>query len=153
ALQDRVRAPGVGGVRRLELDRRSADLLLQRLRRALGDDAAVVDDPDAVGELVGLLEVLGREEDGDALVLRKPAHLVPEGGAALDVQAGRRLVEEEDARAVDERQGEVEPALHAAGVALDAAVARLGQADTLEQLVRALAPALARERLQRGLQT
>ena len=34
--------------------------------RALGDDLAVVDDPDAVGEDVRLLEVLGRQEDGDA---------------------------------------------------------------------------------------
>ena len=49
-----------------------ADLGLERVRRALGDDPAAVDDPDAVGELVGLLEVLGGEEDGRALVVERP---------------------------------------------------------------------------------
>src|SRR5256885_10500127 len=41
-------------------------------RRALGDDVAVVDDPDAVGEDVGLLEVLRGQEDGHAFLLRQP---------------------------------------------------------------------------------
>ena len=146
--EDRVRALGVGRIGGLDLDGRPADLRLQRIGRALGDDAAVVDDPDAVGEDVGLLEVLRGQEDGHALVLREPAHLLPERGAALDVEAGRRLVEEEDARVVHEREREVEPALHPARVALHLAVGRLGQADALEQLVgargggsRAAAPA------------
>ena len=38
------------------------------------------------------------------------------------IEAGRRLVEEQHLGLVHERGGEVEPALHAAGVALDAAV-------------------------------
>ena len=50
---------------------------LQLVGRALGDDAAVVDDPDAVGELVGLLEVLRGEEDGHAELAVEPPHLVP----------------------------------------------------------------------------
>ena len=53
---------------------------------------------------------------------------------------------------VDEREREVEPALHAARVALDLAVGRLGEADALEQLVGAPAAARARQRLQRRLQ-
>ena len=40
-----------------------ADAALQVVGRALGDDAAAVDDADAVRELVGLFEVLRREED------------------------------------------------------------------------------------------
>ena len=39
----------------LQLDVGVADLGLQRLWRALGDDPAAVDDADVVGELVGLL--------------------------------------------------------------------------------------------------
>ena len=58
----------VGRVARHRLDRRPADLRLQLRRRPLGDDRAVVDDPDPVGERVGLLQVLGREEDRDALL-------------------------------------------------------------------------------------
>ena len=55
---------GVGGDR---LDRRPADLGLQLRRGALGDELAAVDDPDPVGERVGLLEVLGGEEDRHAV--------------------------------------------------------------------------------------
>ena len=106
-----------------DLDGRLADLRLQLRRRALGDDPAVVDDPDAVGEHVGLLEVLRREEDGHALLAREPPDLVPERGAALRVEAGRRLVEEEDRRVVDQCEREVEPALHAARVGAHFAVA------------------------------
>ena len=71
----------------------------------------------------------------------QPLDLLPERGAALRVEAGGRLVEEEDARAVDERQRQVEPALHAARVAADLAVGRLGEADALDQLVAARARA------------
>ena len=70
-----------------DLDGRLADLRLQLRRRSLGDDPAVVDDPDAVGEDVGLLEVLRRQEDGDALVAREAPDLVPERRAALRVEA------------------------------------------------------------------
>ena len=57
--------------------------------------------------------------------------------AARRVQAGRRLVEEQHARAVHEREREVEPAAHAAGVAADAPVGGVGEPDALEQLVGA----------------
>ena len=55
-------------------------------------------------------------------------------------------------RPVDERQGEVETPLHAAGVALHLAVGRLAQPDARQELVRALAALVAREPLQRRLQ-
>ena len=129
-----------------DVHRRPADRRLQLGRRALGDDLAVVDDPDPVAEDVGLLEVLRRQEDGDAVLLGEPRDLLPERGPRLRVEAGRRLVEEEDARAVDEREREVEPALHPAGVRPHLAVGGVGQADALEQLVaaRLAAPRAAR---------
>ena len=86
---------------------------------------------------VGLLEVLGGEEDGDAVLAREPRDLLPERGAALDVEAGGRLVEEEDPRLVDERQRQVEPPLHPARVAADFAVRGFGEADALEQFAAA----------------
>ena len=125
------RSLGVAGDR---LDRRAADLGLQLGRRALGDDLAVVDDPDPVGERVGLLQVLGGEEDGHPVLGGEPRDLVPERGAALDVEAGGGLVEEEDAGPVGERQRQVEPAFHPARVAADLAVRGLGEPDPLEQL-------------------
>ena len=152
AVEDRGRAVEVGRVGRDRLDRRPPHLGLQRGRRALGHDAAVVDDPDAVGEDVGLLQVLRGQEDGHAVLARQPADLAPERGAALDVEAGRRLVEEEDLRPVHERERQVEPALHPARVAAHLAVGGLAQADAAEQLVGALRPLGARDPLQRGLQ-
>ena len=101
----------------------------------------MVDDPDAVGEHVRLFQVLRREEDGHALLLREPADLDPERGAALHVEPGRRLVEKENARPVHERERKVEPALHPARVALDLAVRSLRETDTREQLVAPLAAA------------
>jgi hypothetical protein len=46
---------GIGGG---HLHRRAPDLGLELRRGALGDDPAVVDDPDSVGQGVGLLQVL-----------------------------------------------------------------------------------------------
>ena len=101
--------------------RRSRSSSLSARRRALADDAPVVDDRQPVAELVGLLQVLRGEEDRRAARV-DAAHLVPHGEAARGVEAGGRLVEEEDLGPVDERRREVEAPLHAAGVALDEAV-------------------------------
>jgi hypothetical protein len=110
-----------------------AGLVLQLQRGALGDDPAVVDDDDAVGQLVGLVEVLGGEEQGRP-VAHEVAQHTPELDPAARVEAGRRLVEEEHRRGGDEAGGEVEPAPHAARVVLDDLVAGLGQREPLEQL-------------------
>ena len=58
-------------------ERVGADAVLERLRVALAHDAAAVDDGDAAGQLVGLLEVLRREEHRGALGV-EPAHLLPQ---------------------------------------------------------------------------
>ena len=139
-------------VLRDRVDARPAHLGLQRRRRPLGDDAALVDDPDAVGEDVRLLEVLRREEHGHALLAAQARDLLPHRRAALRVEAGRRLVEEEHAREVDEREREVEPPLHPTRVALHLAVARLGEPDALEELVRVHLPLRLRDALERRLE-
>ena len=120
--------------------------------RALGDDPALVDDADAVGEDVGLLEVLRGQHHGDAVLARQARDLFPEVGAALGIEAGRGLVEEEDAGRVHERKREVEAALHAAGVAAHLAVRGVGQADALEQLGAAADALALGQAVQRGLE-
>ena len=113
--------------------------------RALGDHAPGVDDADLVGELVRLVEVLGGEHDRGAVAHERPdraPHLV----AAARVEAGRRLVEEQDARRQDEAGGEVEAAAHAAGVLLHRLAAGVGEAEVLEELVGAQLPAWRRPR-------
>jgi hypothetical protein len=70
----------------------------------------------------------------------------------LDVQAGRRLVEEQDARRVHEGQREVEPALHATRVRPHLAIGGLRQADPLEQFLSSPLALRARKALQRRLE-
>jgi hypothetical protein len=83
AAEHAGQAVALAGVGRDRLDARPAHLGLERGGGALGDEVAVVDDADAVGEDVGLLEVLGRQEDGDPVVLGQAGDLLPQRGAAL----------------------------------------------------------------------
>ena len=97
----------------------------------------MVDDHDAVGEVVGLVEVLRGQHDvgavGDEL-----ADGLPEPDAAGRVEARRRLVEQQHAGRADERGAEVEPAAHAAGPAAHEAVAGVGEVEPLEHVGRSL---------------
>jgi hypothetical protein len=72
-----------------------------------------------------------------------PAELLLDREPAGGIEAGGRLVEEEDLRLVHECRREVEPAVHAARVALDHAVGGVLELDQLQQL---LGPLLARAR-------
>ena len=112
----------------------------------------MIDDPDAVGEHVGFLEVLRGQEDGDAVVARQPVDLGPQRRPALDVEARGRLVEEEHARPVDERHREVEAPLHPARVAANLAVRGQRETDPRQQLAAALGPLGLRQAVQRSLQ-
>ena len=125
------------------LDALASDFGLQLRRRSLRHDAAAVDDPDAVGQGVGLLEVLRGKEHGHALA-GQPPHLIPQRGAALGVEPRGGLIEEQQPRVVHESEAEIEAALHPTRVAAYLAVGRVGQAHPLEQLSAArLALALA----------
>ena len=139
----------VGGNR---LHRRMRDLRLQLGGSALGHYAPVVDDADAVGEHVGLLQILRGEEDRDAVLLREPSHLGPESRAGLRVEPGRGLVQEEDPRPVHEGQRQVEAALHPTRVRLDLALGRRLEADPLQQLVRPALTLFTGDAVQRRLQ-
>ena len=63
--------------------------------------------------------------------------LVPHAGPRLRVEAGRRLVEEEDLRPVDDAEPDVEPAAHAAGVGAGRAVGGRLEVERGEDLGRA----------------
>ena len=71
--QARERGGGVGdigGVGDANAEHRTADGRLELRRSSLGGDPAVVDDGDPLGEPIGLVEVLGGEQDGGALATK-----------------------------------------------------------------------------------
>ena len=80
---------------------------------ALGDQPAVGDVADAVAAL-GLVHVVGRDQHGDA-VGGELVDLVPELAPRLRVDAGGRLVEQQELRLVHDAGGERQPLLPAAG--------------------------------------
>ena len=82
----------------------------QPLRRIERDDHPAIHDRDAVAQLLRLLHVVRGEHHG-VPSLTNLSHEPPEVMTCLRVEAGRRLVEEEDPRLVDERSRDAEPLL------------------------------------------
>ena len=117
-----------------DLDPLATDLRLELVGGPAGDDPPVVDDGDRVGQLVGLLEVLGREQQGRALADETPDD-VPHPQPAARIETGRRLVEEQQPGPADQGTRQVEPAAHAARIGLDRAIGGIGELELLEQLV------------------
>ncbi len=104
-------------------------------RIAGGDHAAVVDDRDRVGQRLGLLEVVRGQQDGRALRLQR-ADEVPELAPGLRVEAGRRLVEEQQLRTADDAQRDVEAAALTAGQGAHTGGGLLREAHCRDDLVR-----------------
>ena len=67
----------------------------QLARRAGRDDAAAIDDRDAVAELLGFVQVVRRQQHRVAVLLHLQDVAV-QLAAGLRVEAGRRLVEEDE---------------------------------------------------------
>ena len=99
--------PGVAG----------GQLVLQELGDgAFGDVAAGVDDVDIVREALGVVHQVRRQDDPHAAVAQF-GDQVEDHLAGLRVQAGARLVEEQNFRVAHQRRGKGEPLLLPAGQA------------------------------------
>ncbi len=120
-----------GGFAGVEVEHVRAHSLFELGRRSLSHDPAAVDDDDEGGEMVGFVEVLSGEQDVGALCAQS-ADGVPQLDAAAGVEAGCRLVEEEQARRAHQARPEVEAPAHPARVGLHQAVPRLGEAESIE---------------------
>src|SRR5690606_30107202 len=112
------------------------DLALERLRRALGNDLAVVDDRDPVAQRVRLVEIVRRDEYRHPFAA-KPADLVPHPRAALRIQPGRRLVEEQRLRRMNDAERYVDAPALTARVRLALAVRVIRQIERGERRGRA----------------
>ena len=119
----RGRTGGVGGgvhvtARRRRVQRTSAsvdDPPGQLVGRAVGDDGAAGQDQDAVGQLLGLVEVVRGQQDRGVVHVGQSVHQVVELAPRLGVEAGGRLVEEQQLGPADDADGDVEPAALPAG--------------------------------------
>ena len=105
----------LGGVRRERLgddqpDGRGVPAAGELERGPAGDQAAVVDDVDPVGEALGLLHVVRGQHDGDAGAAELLEQL-PRRTTGGRVHAGGRLVDERDLGTPDDRHRESEPLL------------------------------------------
>jgi hypothetical protein len=119
-----------------QLDHRAADAVLELGSGALTHEPAVVDDRDPVGELVGLLQVLGGQQHRRARV-DQVADQRPQVVAAGGVQAGGGLVQEQHPGAADQGGGQVQAAAHPPGVGLDLPVGHVYQVNALEDFAGA----------------
>ena len=122
------------------IDRRDlkADLTLQDLqergKRVAGDQLAVVNDADSAAQGLDFFHVMARVDDRDPFAI-EPLDFLEDVISRLRIDADRRLVEQDEVRAVNERGAEVQPPLHAARVGLDPFVGSIGEAHRLEHAV------------------
>src|SRR5262249_22808378 len=87
-------------------ERMRTALRKERILRADRADLPAEEETDPIAERFGLAHDVGRKEHRLVVRLGVPDRLVHEP-AGDDVEAGRRLVEDEDDRIGDERTGEV----------------------------------------------
>ena len=121
--------------RQLEVNRQVplAQLLHQDVLVLNQDDLALGDDPDPVGHLLGLLDIVGGEDDGDASGPQGPDHL-PHVPSEFDIDPRRGLVQEQDGGLVAERLGDHHPPLHAPGQGHDLGVLLVPEGQVLQDL-------------------
>src|SRR5690606_12395617 len=101
--------------------------------RAVGDGATVVDDHDVVGELVGLLQVLGGQQQRRAFPDQYGDDL-PHRQAATGVQTGGGLIQEKHLGLRHQRASQVQAASHTTGVGLGGAVGGVGEVEAFQLL-------------------
>src|SRR5208337_1572090 len=103
-----------------------------------GDEVAVIDNGDAVAELVGLFHVVGGDEHGEIARVFEVVEHLPHGDAGDGIEAGGGLVKEEDARIVDQAAGNFKTAAHSAGESLGLRAAPLDEVDGFEDFLNIL---------------
>src|SRR5437868_4207763 len=101
---------------------------LQGRGRVERGDPAVVDDRDAIAELIRLLHVVRGEQYGAALRLEL-ADAIAQVPRRLRIQSHGRLVENDERRIWEERPSQGETLAHSGRIALDVVVGPIGEVD------------------------
>jgi hypothetical protein len=119
-------------LRGFEPERLVAEFGREVAGRAEGDEAAAVEDRDAVAAL-GLFHQVRRHDDGRAFVAAEAGEGGPELAAGRRVETGGRLVEQEERRTVEQAAREVGAAGETAGERLHAVAVAVAQPEDVEQ--------------------
>ena len=135
-LESGVDSFGGGGLGEFDVDRIAAEFAFEGFGGSFGDDVAAIDDGDVLGELIGLFQVVGGEQDGQAFG-GEVADFIPEFGAGFGVEASGGFVEKEDLGAMDDAHGDIEFAFHATGISAGDAGGGSGEGEAIEQSVDA----------------
>ena len=98
---------------------------------------------------IGLLQVLGGQQQRGPLALRGPGSQPQISVAAARIEPGGRLVEEQDPGPRQQARGEVEPPSHPAGVGPGRAVGRIGEIERARAADRRVRRASSRDRSNR----
>ena len=115
----------------------SADAGFESGGGVFDEDFSVVDDGETVAERVGLFHVVRGEDDGDAFFAQS-LDGVPHGDAALGVEAGAGLVEEEDLGMMGDGARDLEALGEAAAECLRIGCGAIAEAKLIEELGGAL---------------
>src|SRR3954462_2440873 len=110
---------------------KAAEQVARRIERG---DAAVLQERNALAMRFGLFEVVRGQYDAVPVAI-EAAHELPQALAELNVDAGGRLVEDDDRRLVHERLRHQHPALHAAGERAHVGVGLGGKVEVVHHLV------------------
>ena len=94
----------------------------------------MVHDHEPVAQLLGLVHIVRRQDQRDAALL-EPEQPVPHHVPGLRVQPGGGLVEDQDLGLVDERAGDRQAALQAAGQRVDLVPGPVRELDEIKQRV------------------
>ena len=101
-------------------------------RRAVGNDAAAVDERQAVGEAGGGAEVVHGGDHRDPVATAKFVDQLQNGAAVSQVESARRLVEQQDRSLLGERAREHDALGLAAGQLRDRSLCETPQVETFQ---------------------
>ncbi|MNM11475.1 hypothetical protein D3C81_216370 [compost metagenome] len=110
----------------------------------------MVDDADVAAQLLSLFQVVGGEDDGDALLVQLGEE-APHRAAQLDIHPGGGFVQDQQTRFVDQCAGNHQTPLHAAGQRTRLHITFVPQAQLGQVLLGALLGQLGRDAVVAGL--
>ena len=113
------------------------------------DDQSLIDHRDAIAQGLGFADVVGRQPHRVSVALH-PQDFAVELAARLRVEAGRRLVEEDQLGLVDEGERQREALALAAGQRIERGVRLVHEPESLEQRRRVGLAAIERAEQRRA---